>query len=199
MLQSIISDLREPKLEPYRVALLLWARWIVKSLDVPLHKTTSARHFQSKTAEMLKEGKKNHCLLGEKILIISIKERQCIHKDNISMKACTRVWGSAVQSTNQSLEWQWVAILTVTPAQESESRPHQCPHECITALPGGACRTHTHSWGRLCLHQELLTTALERNLRQFSFPFQVWAKKCIQEHAGLLRLPISFVKIHLSL
>lgn len=84
--------------------------------------------------------KKNHCLLGEKILIISIKERQCIHKDNISMKACTRVWGSAVQSTNQSLEWQWMGCNTYCdtcpgirePSSSVSSWMHHCtPWRCL--------------------------------------------------------------------
>lgn len=171
-----------------------------------------ARHFQSKTAEMPKEGEKYHYLLAEKILIISIKGRHCIHRDNISTKACTKVWGSAMQSTNQSLEWQWMGCNTYCDtAQESGG----CPHQYFSVLISTSVSSPIHHCApRRCLqvtHTQLRppgahTGVSTRNcwllhckLTCYGFPFHFRAKKCIQEYVGLLRLPITFVKIHLLL
>lgn len=108
-----------------------------------------ARHFQSKIAEMPKDREKYHYLLAEKILIISIKGRHCIHRDNISMKACTKVWGSAVQSTNQSLEWQWMGCNTYCDtAQESGG----CPHQYFSVLISTSVSSSIHHCApRRCL------------------------------------------------
>lgn len=147
----------------------------MQRLGVPLHETTGCKTLPKQHSRDAQRGKKNHCLLAEKILIISIKGRHCIHKDNISKKACTKVLGSAVQSTNQSLERQWMGCNTYCDTcpgiRELSSSVHQCLHQYISvlintslhspAVPAGHTHTAEATWCTdWCLHQGLLTTAL---------------------------------------